>query len=270
VISGRRAAFELKGVMAPLTVLRLRTTDIGLIERQLRMKVAQLPQFFEDAPIVLDFSALGGGSPDFPFGALAVVLRSCRVLPVAVVHLDELCRPMATAAGLGIFRAGAGRAREGAGAGAGSAGAAAPADPSAGGGGRGPVTAASPARPAAAAPTPVPAPLPAHRPPVVVRQAVRGGQVIYAQATDLIVLAPVNPGAQVIADGHVHVYSTLRGRAMAGAQGLPEARVFVQRLEAELVAVAGAYVGAEDIPDAVRGKAAQVLLDGGECRIVPM
>ena len=80
-------------------------------------------------------------------------------------------------------------------------------------------------------------------------------------------MAPVNPGAQIYADGHIHIYSTLRGRAMAGAQGMTDARIFVQKLEAELVAVAGAYVMADDIPIDRRGKACQVFFENGECRI---
>ena len=103
--------------------------------------------------------------------------------------------------------------------------------------------------------------------PMIVRNPVRAGQVIYARNSDLLVLAPVNPGAEVIADGNVHIYSTLRGRAVAGAQGDVHARIFCQRLQAELVAVAGAYVMAEDIPHQARGRAVQVHMDGGECRI---
>ena len=102
--------------------------------------------------------------------------------------------------------------------------------------------------------------------PLVVRQAVRGGQVIYAQNNDLVVLAPVNPGAQVIADGHVHIYSTLRGRAVAGANGLPGARIFVQKLEAELIAIAARTSWPKRSPPQLRGRAAQVLLENGECR----
>ena len=98
----------------------------------------------------------------------------------------------------------------------------------------------------------------------------RSGQIVYAQATDLIVLAPVNPGAQLLADGNIHVYAPLRGRAVAGAQGLPSARIFCQKLEAELVAIAGAYVSAEEIPPERRGKPAQIYLDGGECRIASL
>ena len=77
---------------------------------------------------------------------------------------------------------------------------------------------------------------------MVITQPVRSGQVVYAQNADLVVLAPVNPGAQVIADGHIHIYATLRGRAVAGVQGLLGARIFCQRLEAELVAISGAYL----------------------------
>jgi septum site-determining protein MinC len=126
---------------------------------------------------------------------------------------------------------------------------------------------------ASASATQAPAPRPAtaaHSGPLVVKQPVRSGQVIYAQNADLVVLAPVNPGAQVIADGHIHVYAPLRGRAIAGVQGLLGARIFCQRLEAELVAISGAYLTADDIPADVRGHAAQVYFDDGECRIIPL
>jgi septum site-determining protein MinC len=104
----------------------------------------------------------------------------------------------------------------------------------------------------------------------VVSHPVRSGQVIYAQNNDLVVLAPVNAGAQVIADGHVHIYAPLRGRAVAGAQGLPGARLFIQKLEAELVAIAGVYMMAEEIPTQHRGRSVQVYLEDGHCRIAPL
>jgi septum site-determining protein MinC len=94
--------------------------------------------------------------------------------------------------------------------------------------------------------------------------------VIYAQGNDLVVLASVNPGAQVIADGHVHIYAPLRGRAVAGASGLLGARIFCQKLEAELVAISGAYVMADEIPTDRRGKPAQIFLENGECRITAL
>ena len=105
---------------------------------------------------------------------------------------------------------------------------------------------------------------------MVITKPVRSGQVVYAQNNDLVVLAPVNPGAQVIADGHVHVYAPLRGRARRRRAGLLGARIFCQRLEAELVAISGAYLIADDIPAERRGRAAQIYLENGECRIAAL
>jgi septum site-determining protein MinC len=105
---------------------------------------------------------------------------------------------------------------------------------------------------------------------VTVKQPVRGGQVIYAQRADLVVLAPVNAGAQVIADGHVHVYGPLRGRALAGAQGMADARVFCQSLEAELVSVDGSFLTADDIPVQMRGRPAQIFVEKGVVRVAPL
>jgi septum site-determining protein MinC len=254
--------------MAPLTVLRLRTLDLVLIERQLRIKIAQLPQLFLDAPVLLDLGALEGGGTGLAFADLVRSLRSCKLVPVAVANIGDHLRAQATSVGLGVLQQGPLRPR---GAAAtppeGSAQGSAPAA------GYPPATApaAAPAQSAEARPAQVtPPPAPMHSGPLVIRQPVRSGQVIYAQNSDLVVLAPVNPGAQVIADGHVHVYAPLRGRAIAGVQGLLGARIFCQKLEAELVAISGAYVMAEDIPDDRRGRPAQIFLENGECRIAAL
>jgi len=318
-----RAAFDLKGVMSSLTVLRLRTRDLNLIERQLRAKVTQFPQFFQSSPIVLDVGELEGGVEGFPLAALVRALSVCKVVPVAVTNIEESHRHMAAAAGLGIVNLSASRPAgdpEALAPAAGADGHEAPA--------REPQTAgANQARDlqtqqlareiqqreqqvqqrehqvqlreqqareielhAAHAqhqhqmrtPTPAPAqgqnPGPggnqsqparpgAHRAPMVIRQPVRSGQLIYAEKNDLIVLAPVNPGAQIVADGNIHVYATLRGRAVAGAQGYSDARIFCQKFEAELVAIAGAHVTFEDIPRDRLGKPSQVFLHNGACVI---
>jgi septum site-determining protein MinC len=315
-----RAAFDLKGVMSSLTVLRLRTRDLNLIERQLRAKVTQFPQFFQSAPIVLDVGELEGGVEGFPLAALVRALSVCKVVPVAVTNIDEAHRPMAVAAGLGIVNLSASRP-------AGDPEALAPASDGREGPSRDPG-----ANPAAQAreqqtqqlarevqqreqqvhqreqqvqlreqqareielhaahahhqhqmrtPTPTPAQGQpavaanqaqqarpgAHRAPMVIRQPVRSGQLIYAEKNDLIVLAPVNPGAQIVADGNIHVYATLRGRAVAGAQGYSDARIFCQKFEAELVAIAGAHVTSDDIPRDRLGKPSQVFLHNGACVI---
>jgi septum site-determining protein MinC len=263
--AAKPAAFDLKGTMAPLTVLRLHATDVALIERQLRIKIAQMPQLFVDAPVLLDLGALADGGAGLALAALVAMLRQCKLVPVAASNVPEGLRAEVAALGLGVLqpqlgaRAGRGDAAEG--------GDLAPAEPR--------VAEASPTTEAPALAPTAPAAsavarAAAHGGPVVVNQPVRGGQIIYAQNNDLVVLAPVNPGAQVIADGHVHIYAPLRGRAVAGAQGLLGARIFCQKLEAELVAISGAYVMADEIPADRRGKPAQIFLDGGECRIAAL
>lgn len=253
----RPAAFDLKGTMAPLTVLRLRSADLALIERQLRVRIAQLPHLFLQAPVLLDLGALEEASP-LTIIDIVTVLKMCKLIPVAATNVPIALRGAIADSGLGILQVPAApvRPKAPASAGAGAGATAAPAQP-----------VPPPPPPARQTPAPQPAPFGG---PMVVRQAVRGGQVIYAQNNDLVVLAPVNAGAQVIADGHVHIYSTLRGRAVAGANGLPGARIFVQKLEAELIAVCGSYIMAEEIPPQLRGRAAQAYLEDGNCRLFPL
>jgi septum site-determining protein MinC len=256
------AAFDLKGVMSSTTVMRLRSRDLGLIERQLRNRVTQFPQFFENAPMVVDFAGLQGKSDGIALAALARMLRARGVVPVGVTNLADGSHEEAIAAGLGIIKP------------TGPAGLRLEEQEEEAARKVGPTPVAvndGPTIPNAAMAAPEPArPIFAHRPPMVVRQPVRSGQEIYARGTDLIVLAAVNPGAQVIADGHVHVYAPLRGRAIAGAAGFPEARIFCQKLQAELICIAGAYMLADDLPADRLGRAVQVFIEHGECHIVPL
>ncbi|WP_308389776.1 septum site-determining protein MinC [Acidithiobacillus sp. AMEEHan] len=103
----------------------------------------------------------------------------------------------------------------------------------------------------------------------VFSQPLRSGQRQYARGGDLVCLGAVNAGAEVLADGHIHVYGPLRGRALAGVQGDESARIFCQRLEAELVAIAGVYM-ILDAEHPLWGKAAQVSLDGEQLHIIPL
>ncbi|MES1942782.1 septum site determining protein MinC [Salinisphaera sp. PC39] len=95
----------------------------------------------------------------------------------------------------------------------------------------------------------------------LIDRPVRSGQQIYARDADLVITAAVSEGAEVLADGHIHVYGALRGRALAGASGDTGARIFCRRFEADLVAVAGNYKVADDIDDEARGAAVQIRLD---------
>jgi septum site-determining protein MinC len=135
--------------------------------------------------------------------------------------------------------------------------------------GGGPAPGPTPVAPAA--PRPAPPPPPPPRTALVIRDQVRSGQVVYADGRDLIVMAPVNSGAQLMADGHIHVYAPLKGRAIAGARGMRDAQVFCLALEAELVGVDTGYVVSEDVPKTLWGAPARVFLTPeGTCQVVAL
>jgi septum site-determining protein MinC len=267
----RSQAFELKGMVAPLTVLQLGTGDTAAIAQQLVSKVAQMPHFFQDAPVLVDLARLGADAVRVPFGELAALLRSCKMVPVAITNAEGDARTRAASAGFGYVAAPtprvSGRSVEI----ASSPRASAPTRETTRlteTASRPPATAA--ARKEAAPPPPTRPSGVSHRPPMVIRQPVRSGQTIYAEGTDLVLLAPVNSGAEVIADGHLHIYSTLRGRAVAGAQGMTDARIFCQKLDAELISISGAYLLPDDFPVERRGKPAQIYLENGICQVVAL
>jgi septum site-determining protein MinC len=106
--------------------------------------------------------------------------------------------------------------------------------------------------------------------PLVIREPIRSGQIVYAEKNDLIVIGPVNPGAQLIADGNIHVYSRLRGRAVGGGQRGPPAPHDSPRREGELVGIDSVYLTADDIPAERLGLPAQIFVDSGRCVIAPL
>lgn len=130
-----------------------------------------------------------------------------------------------------------------------------------------PARAPEPAPVAIAAPIPAPSTAASPAAPLgamVISKPLRSGQQVYARGRDLVVLAMVNPGAEVIADGHIHVYAPLRGKAMAGARGNTEARIFALSLEAELISIAGIYRTSDNpLPAHVLGKPTQISLEAG-------
>lgn len=103
----------------------------------------------------------------------------------------------------------------------------------------------------------------AHTAALVIERPLRSGQKVYARNADLIVLGMVSNGAEILADGNIHVYGPLRGKAMAGARGDTESRIFTTQFQAELVAVAGIYrTLTQQLPDSIQNKPAQVRLNG--------
>jgi septum site-determining protein MinC len=250
--------FELEGMVSTVTVLRLSTTDLASVKRELRSKLEQLPGFFLDAPIVVDLSALEGTDDD-PEGDreerrevslrdLASLLRELKVVPIGIRNLREARRAEAREAGFANIRGGGNKRPAQRGASAQGPG---------GQGGPRETPAPSQDTPQAAGRESF-----SHG-SMIVRGAQRGGKVLYAEQCDAVVLGPVNAGGEIIADGNIHIYASLRGRALAGAHGNEEARIFCKSLDAELVAIAGCYLRADEIPAKNRGKPAQIYLENG-------
>jgi len=234
-----RANFDFKSATLPLVALLIKTTDAAALVADLTRRLSDTPDFFSNDPLVIDLSAVrdSEASPDFP--ALIALLRRHRVLPVAVRGGNPAQTAAAVAAGLIDV-------------------------------------------PDVVLPQRHEAPqievqevvrevirevkveVPVAGPgTVVIDKPLRSGQQVYARGADIVVLALVSNGAEVIADGNVHVYAPLRGKAIAGARGNTEARIFSTCLEPELVSIAGIYRTTEvALPPEVAGKAAQIRLVG--------
>src|SRR5512145_2012709 len=243
-------AFEIRFGQVGLAQMRIRSTDAEAVQAQLTARVASAPALFERAALCLDLSPLDRDVSADELRALLGAIRSTGMLPVGLAHgtatIDALARELNLPV-LTQFRAQK------------SYGAAVAA-----------VKAVPAPTPAPAAPTPTPPAAPAEEivalPTLMHHRPVRSGQRIYARHRDLVVTSAVGAGAEVMADGCVHVYGTLRGRAMAGVRGEVSARVFCHEFNAELVSVAGVFRVFETIPPDLAGKPVQAWLDGDDLR----
>jgi septum site-determining protein MinC len=240
--SENRETFRLRGSNYSLLTLRLLTGDVQAVLPALGDQFRKAPGFLRFAPIAISLDDLGGEQVDF--AALVAGLRALEILPIGVVGGPQLLRAAAAGAGLPTLRPAGQRETE--------------------------VEAPSPvaAPPVAMAPAPVAAPAPAAR-TMVVNQNIRAGQRVYAEGSDLVIVGSVNAGAEVLADGNIHIYGALRGRALAGASEDGEARIFAQNFDPELVAISGFYAVREGLTPASIGRGVQVRLDGEQLRFDP-
>lgn len=241
-------SFEIKSAQLPLVALMLKTSDSALLQAELSRQfgaVGESPDFFDNDPLVIDCSQLAPDTPAPDLVPLLDVLRSCRLKPLALRGGNAAWLASARALGLVEAPLDTPRARRVA-----AAPAAAETRVQKG------VQESAPKAPGLAT--------------VVVDKPLRSGQKIYARGADLVVLAMVNQGAEVVADGNIHVYAPLRGKAMAGASGNTNARIFSLCLEPELISIAGVYRTSENpLAPEVHGKPAQVRLSNdGQDRLL--
>ena len=291
-----KAAFKFMNATLPMFVLHLQTTDEAVFRDQVRARDGQAPEFFQATPVALSLAALADSDYLPDWAGLCSFLRELGMCPVGVMDASPAQTEAALAQGLAHFPDRVARKPAGS-----ESGPAQPLEPTsaqeqeqelvagqgelslgdaqttsraaeAGKPDGSPSTLASAAAMATSAAIAVP-PAPTsgeRRPALVIDKTVRSGQRIYADGTDLIVLAVVSAGAELIADGDIHVYAPLRGRALAGARGNANARIFSQSMEAELVSIAGNFKILEDVPAALKGKPAQVFLDQDKIVMQPL
>lgn len=226
-------AFQLKGGLFTLTTLQIFNPDLNELRTKLIEKIQQAPNFFNHAPIVLDLKIANQSNMSIDFAGLKAMLQSINLIPVGIRNASSEHVQAASAHGFAILRD-----------------------------------------------TPNPkekdklsqgtqiAPKPAVS--KIVTLPVRSGQQIYAPDGDLIVLNHVGNGAELIADGNIHVYGALRGRALAGINGNQRARIFCQSLEAELASVAGSYKLSEDIERQAWKIAAQIYIKDDRLQITEL
>ena len=244
--------FQLRGGAYTLLVLRLNDPKDPTLFQLLADKIAQAPNFFRHAPVVIDLHNLAE-APPFNMAELGRRLRQHQLVPIGVQNGTEEQNRAAVNAGWSIFPEGRQAALREPAAAPTSAAEPPVREPRAAAGedeDEGEGAPASPAR--------------------LLTQPVRSGRQVYAHRGDLVVMSSISPGAELLADGHIHVYGALRGRALAGVSGDTTARIFCRSLEAELVSVAGFWRVRENIPETLIGKPAQVFLEGDRIAIEPL
>jgi len=247
-------AADLRFGQVGIANVRVRSTDPVALRAALEVRVHEAPALFERAPVVVDLSFLSPQPDDDAVRALLDAVRGAGMLPVGLAYGDEATDELSRRLGLPLiakFRAQYERAERAA-----SNDEAAP--PGA--------AAAQPVPPAQSVPSASGEPVTA----LQHHQQVRTGQQVYAQGCDLVVVGTVANGAEVLADGNIHVYGALRGRAFAGALGDKAARIFCGEFRAEIVSIAGHYRVFEELPEEYAGKAVQIRLEQERLQIIPL
>lgn len=229
-------------------VLILYNHDLHLIEQSLNEKISQASDFFKNSPLIFDVQELNKENNEFDVTVLIELLRKIGLFPIGIRggneqqnnHAQKLFIPVDTV-----------RSNEG------SSELAKEQEQ---------VIAiteseqpGSPPKTNAVVDKPTNVPKPTAIPATLISHPIRSGQRIYA-AGDLIVMSQVSAGAEIMAEGNIHVYNTLRGRALAGVQGNKNSRIFCSDLQAELISIAGDYKTSEDLSDNVRKKPVQIYL----------
>ena len=241
-----RKPIEIKISTVVAVAAILYDTSMPVLQDAMAEMTGGASDYFDDEFAILDIGHLPQGHPAIAWPALIALFKSHSLTPVAVRNAPPALEAEILAHGLSLDVVAKPR-----------------------------MAARAEAQPAAATlPTPAPAPVVVQQPArgaMIIDTPVRAGQRVYAHGCDLIVTAAVNNGAELIADGSIHVYAPLRGRALAGASGDSDARIFALSMEPELVSIAGYYRTFEDgLPKELEHAPAQVRLLGDRIEVIAM
>lgn len=217
-------AFKLKANFLPITVLQFLRVDQRSIVQQLKETQKTAPNFFQQSPVILDFSQLKRSPKGVDLAKLTQIVREYQLIPVGVQGLYPEEEAQAAELGLVLWRKGAGMAKQS--------------------------PASSEPEPETKTAEPIEAADSAsqHKNNLIITKPVRSGMQIRAKETNLVILAPVSSGAECIADGDIFCYAPVRGRMLAGASGNTQAQIFCLSLEAELISIAGYYLLYDECP----------------------
>lgn len=229
-----KTAIELKARTFTFPLLRLLEADMDAVETELAERAKQMPQLFRGAPVVIDLGSLAGEDATVEFPILVGLLRGYGIVPVGVWRGSAAQNEAARAMDLAIVSRGLGEYRS------------------------------APRRQSSSVERV------ATVKDKIVRGPVRSGQRVYEPGGDLVLFSHVGPGAEVMADGSIHVYGALRGRAVAGVNENRAACIFCQEFCAELVSIAGHFRTVDDLDPELLGKPAYVWLDERGVRVEPM
>ena len=228
-------SFELKGSLFPLSVLYCQDFSVAALRSQLQQKLAQAPGFFLQAPVVINVEN-AKQIPDFI--AIKQLFIELQLVLVGVCGASSELKKAAHQAGLAALQLSKN-------------------------------TKAEPAKTVAAAPAPAPAPVA----PVenkLIEQNIRSGQQIYVKGADLIIKGTVGAGAEVIADGNIHIYGSLRGKAIAGASGDSSKKIYCYNMQPELISIAGNYWLSDTLQGDYWGKPVCIGLQDGQLMLAEL
>jgi len=220
---------EFKSSSFSVPVLVLASNDIIIIEQQLQEKIHLAPEFFKNSPLVFDLQELNKLDLDIDVTELTGIIRKLGLLPIGIRCGTTQQNQQALELGIPIHS------------------------------GHSTTASSETQKQQTPEPEPIPEPQTVAVTSTLITHPVRSGQRVYAEG-DLVILAQVSAGAEIMAEGNIHVYGSLRGRALAGVQGNTEARIFCSDLQAELISIAGNYKISEDLNGAVLNQPVQIYL----------